>query len=67
LKGPEFERLKAVRAISYNAKLVAFVEKAHSSLQTRGRFKQRAAPTGHENQHLACFAEDIEGGLYSSP
>ncbi|CAG8093183.1 unnamed protein product [Penicillium nalgiovense] len=39
--GPEFERLKAVREISLNAKLVAFVEKAHSSLQSRGLFKQR--------------------------
>ncbi|CAG8189988.1 unnamed protein product [Penicillium nalgiovense] len=39
--GPEFERLKAVREISLNAKLVAFVEKAHQSLQSRGRFKQR--------------------------
>ncbi|CAG8897873.1 unnamed protein product [Penicillium nalgiovense] len=39
--GPEFERLKAVREISLNAKLVAFVEKAHSSLQSRGIFKQR--------------------------
>ncbi|KAJ6168074.1 hypothetical protein N7497_000917 [Penicillium chrysogenum] len=39
--GPEFERLKAVREISLNGKLVAFVEKAHSSLQSRGIFKQR--------------------------
>ncbi|KAJ5041853.1 hypothetical protein NUH16_003258 [Penicillium rubens] len=39
--GPEFDRLKDVRAISLNAKLVAFVEKAHSSLQSRGHFKQR--------------------------
>ena len=39
--GPEFDRLKAVSEISLNAKLVAFVEKAHSSLQSRGRFKQR--------------------------
>ena len=39
--GPEFDRLKDVRAISLNAKRVAFVEKAHSSLQSRGRFKQR--------------------------
>lgn len=38
---PEFGRLKDVRAISLNAKLVAFVEKAHSALQSRGRFKQR--------------------------
>ncbi|CAP87027.1 Pc24g01190 [Penicillium rubens Wisconsin 54-1255] len=39
--GPEFDRLKADRAIYLDAKLVAFVEKAHSSLQSRGRFKQR--------------------------
>ncbi|CAG8288887.1 unnamed protein product [Penicillium salamii] len=39
--GLEFDRLKDVRAISLNAKLVAFVEKAHSSLQSRGIFKQR--------------------------
>ncbi|CAP87142.1 putative ankyrin repeat protein [Penicillium chrysogenum] len=39
--GPEFDHLKAVRAIYLNAKLVAFVENAHSSLQSRGRFKQR--------------------------
>ncbi|KAJ6168094.1 hypothetical protein N7497_000937 [Penicillium chrysogenum] len=39
--GPEFERLKAVREISLNAKLVAFVEKAHQSLQSRGLLKQR--------------------------
>ncbi|KAJ5853169.1 hypothetical protein N7534_005712 [Penicillium rubens] len=39
--GPEFERLKAVREISLNAKLVAFVEKAHSSLQSRGISKLR--------------------------
>ncbi|CAG7976775.1 unnamed protein product [Penicillium salamii] len=37
----EFDRLKAVSAISLNAKLVAFVEKAHSAIQSRGCFKQR--------------------------
>ncbi|KAK9847150.1 putative ankyrin repeat protein [Penicillium brevicompactum] len=39
--GPEFDRLKNIKRISLNAKLVAFVEKAHSSIQERGRFKQR--------------------------
>ncbi|CAG8005980.1 unnamed protein product [Penicillium salamii] len=39
--GPEFDRLKNIKTISLNAKLVAFVEKAHSSIQERGRFKQR--------------------------
>jgi hypothetical protein len=38
--GPEFDRLKDVRAISLNAKLVAFVEKAHQSLRYRRRFVQ---------------------------
>jgi ankyrin repeat protein len=38
---PEFDRLKALSEISLNAKLVAFVDKAQSSLQSRGRFKQR--------------------------
>lgn len=37
----EFDRLKAVREISLNAKLVAFVEKAHTAIQSRGCFKQR--------------------------
>ena len=39
--GPEFDRLKTIKAISLNAGLVAFVEKAHSSLQSGGRFKKR--------------------------
>lgn len=39
--GPEFDRLKNIKRISPNAKLVAFLEKAHSSIQERGRFKQR--------------------------
>ncbi|KAJ5865185.1 uncharacterized protein N7529_007101 [Penicillium soppii] len=38
---PEFDRLKTIRAIYLNAELVAFIEKAHSSLRSRGRFKQR--------------------------
>lgn len=39
--GPEFDRLKNIKRISLNAKLMAFVDKAQSSLQSRGRFKQR--------------------------
>ncbi|RAQ57256.1 hypothetical protein COH21_012429 [Aspergillus flavus] len=39
--GPELERLKAIREISLNANLVAFVEKAHSLLQSRDLFKKR--------------------------
>jgi hypothetical protein len=31
--GPEFDRLKTIKEVSLNADLVAFVEKAHSSLQ----------------------------------
>jgi ankyrin repeat protein len=39
--GTEFDRLKIIREVALNAELVAFVEKAHSSLQSRGRFKKR--------------------------
>ncbi|KAL2695905.1 hypothetical protein AAEP93_003205 [Penicillium crustosum] len=39
--GPEFDHLKTISEVSLNAELVTFVEEAHSSLQSRGRFQQR--------------------------
>ncbi|KAJ5202952.1 hypothetical protein N7449_005031 [Penicillium cf. viridicatum] len=39
--GPEFYHLKTIERISLSAKLVAFVEKAHSAIQSQGCFKQR--------------------------
>lgn len=38
--GPEFDHLKTMKEISVNPKITAFIEKAHSSLQSRGSFKQ---------------------------
>ncbi|KAJ5971740.1 uncharacterized protein N7479_001658 [Penicillium vulpinum] len=38
---PEFDCLKALREISLNEKLVAFVEKAHLAIQEGGCFNQR--------------------------
>ncbi|CAG7966358.1 unnamed protein product [Penicillium salamii] len=37
----EFDRLKALSEISLNSELVAFLDKAESSLRSRGHFKQR--------------------------
>lgn len=56
--GTEFDRLKIIREVALNAELVAFVEKAHSSLQSRGRFKKRDC---HKRSllHYAAMADTL--------